>query len=288
MNDLVARLLGAASLQTWYLEHRTGVRRWRERVPTTWLTELSLEDAITRATRGQVDWLERGLGQGPPSIAPARLPSAARAAGASLRVHRIHTLDPRIREVALAFLAAFGEEISVNAYASPPGATGLASHTDPYDVFVLHTAGTKRWFLEGREGEAPIPYAEATGGTHGELVLEPGDLLFLPAHMRHRAQVLDGPSLHLTLSVQVKSPRSLVEWLATELDDGGSEPAWLPRRAQDDVDYAPSVAALRRAALAQLDATACARWLRYREGVEYERTLASFADHRATAARRYR
>lgn len=288
MNGLVARLLASESPAAWYDAHRARVWRWGGRVATDWLDDRSLHAAIAKTVPGQVDWLEGGLGQTPPTMALTRLPSAARAAGASLRVHRIHTLDERLGEVALAFLDAFGEEININAYASPAGAAGLAPHTDPYDVFVLHTAGTKRWFLHGKEGEAPVPYRDATGGNHGELVLEPGDLLFLPAHVRHRAQALDGTSLHLTLSLQAKTKHSLVEWLATEVGNHLDPIDGSPRHTQDDGTYAKAVDALRAAVRAQLEGDVVDRWLRYREGVEYERTIASFETYRATVARGYR
>lgn len=288
MNPLVTRLLATESTSTWYEAHRSRVWRWKRRVPTDWLDDHVLQGAVTKTTPGQIDWLEGGLSQAPPDIAPTQLPSAARAAGASLRVHRIHTLDPRLGEVALAFLDAFGEEININAYASPGGAAGLAPHTDPYDVFVLHTAGTKRWLLHGLEGQTSIPYDDATGGHAGELVLEPGDLLFLPAHVRHRAQVLEGPSLHLTLSLQTKTKNSLIEWLATELGHHLNAVSWSPRQTQDDRTYLPAFDALREATRAQLDGNAAQRWLRYREGVEYERTIASFERYRATVSRGYR
>lgn len=290
MNELVAKLLDTASVASWYERHRGRARRWPARVPLAWLTELSLQDAVAGAVAGQVDWLEGGLGHPAPEIAPTRLPSAAFAARASLRVHRIHTLDARLREVALAFLAAFGEEVNINAYASGPDAAGLAPHTDPYDVFVLHTAGTKRWFLMGRDGEPSIPYDDTGGGDRGELVLEPGDLLFVPAGIKHRAQVIDGPALHLTLSLQTKTNHSLVEWLATEVGRrlGPARPPWRPRRSRDDGSYDAVVAEMRNAVASVLDGDVHDRWLRYREGLEYERTLASFEAYQATAARGYR
>lgn len=287
MNDAVERLL-RAPVDSWYRANADRAHRWSNRVPPTWLTETKLQRAIEASSPGQVSWLQNGLEQPSPSVAPHELHRVATDARASLRVQRIQTLDEQLRDLALAFVTAFGEEVNINAYASGPGAAGLAVHTDPYDVFVLHTAGTKRWHLEGHLGAEGLPFDETHGGHLGELLLQPGDVLFLPAALRHRAEVVDGPALHLTLSLQVKTRRSLIEWLATELDQSADGEAFRPRHAQGPRAYAEAFSWLRDAVADRLTAEPTSRWLTYREGVEYERTLAPFTNYRAMKSRGYR
>jgi hypothetical protein len=106
--------------------------------------------------------------------------------------------------------------VHTNIYCTPPGATGLPPHTDTHDVFVCQTAGRKRWRVyETRyslplEGTAlndafPAPdvaVGDGPGEPIAELVLEPGDVLYLPRGAPHDAVSLAEPSLHLTIGVR--------------------------------------------------------------------------------------
>jgi len=75
--------------------------------------------------------------------------------------------------------------VQANAYLTPPGASGLAAHTDDHDVFVLQISGHKDWSIEGL----------------GDLRLKAGDVLYLPSGTRHAATAPDMASLHLTIGV---------------------------------------------------------------------------------------
>lgn len=133
-----------------------------------------------------------------------------------------------------AFLAAFARwlpqagELSFNCYWSPDG-QGFGLHLDDHPVWLLQLEGRKRWrysrapfpnvlgtatFAEGvREIRVPwreAPIARPPDNDFEEVVLEPGDVLYLPEGCWHRAAA-EGSSLALTLACNRATPLDLVQ-----------------------------------------------------------------------------
>jgi lysine-specific demethylase/histidyl-hydroxylase NO66 len=97
--------------------------------------------------------------------------------------------------------------VQANAYYTPRGSQGFAVHHDTHDVLVLQVAGEKRWLLYDPLLELPLKhqrYSRALG-EHGEptddLVLHPGDTLYLPRGWLHQAETSDTDSLHVTIGI---------------------------------------------------------------------------------------
>jgi ribosomal protein L16 Arg81 hydroxylase len=159
---------------------------------------------------------------------------ASLAAGETLCVSAIDSFDDRLAS----FLARLGARIAFpgpllfNCYLSPDGA-GFGTHFDNHSVFILQLEGAKRWryaaapavefptenILLPAHGAVPAPRpAEAVERpderTFLEAVLEPGDVLYLPAGTWHRARAI-GRSLALTLMV---SPFRYQQLLAAALE----------------------------------------------------------------------
>ncbi len=131
--------------------------------------------------------------------------AAAFVAGATVVFQGLHRTHPRVRTFARSLARTSGHRIQVNAYLTPPAEHGLAAHSDGHDVLVLHVSGEKRWCVDGL----------------GELVLRPGDVLYVPAGVEHEAQATDGASLHLTVGVLRVTMRQIISRLldaAEELD----------------------------------------------------------------------
>jgi ribosomal protein L16 Arg81 hydroxylase len=93
---------------------------------------------------------------------------------------------------------------NVNAYITGPESQGFDTHHDGHDVFVLQTAGRKRWSLYAVQEELPLEGKET--GSWGEPVreieLSAGDLLYLPRGVPHSAVTGDCCSVHLTIGVR--------------------------------------------------------------------------------------
>jgi ribosomal protein L16 Arg81 hydroxylase len=195
------------------------------------------EDALVRciARQGQA----RAASRTPDDAHVERVirPDEARAslaAGETLCASAIDSFDDRLAS----FLARLGARIAFpgpllfNCYLSPDGA-GFGTHLDNHSVFILQLEGAKRW----RYSAAPaveFPTENIIVPAHGavavprpaeaverpderaflEAVLEPGDVLYLPAGTWHRARAI-GRSLALTLMV---SPFRYQQLLAAALE----------------------------------------------------------------------
>ncbi|EEC45501.1 predicted protein, partial [Phaeodactylum tricornutum CCAP 1055/1] len=104
--------------------------------------------------------------------------------------------------------------IGANAYLTPPsGSQGFAPHYDDIEAFCLQLEGKKRWKVY-----APLQKSERLPRTSSEdyveadlrdvepaldVVLKPGDVLYMPRGWIHQACTIDGTdgySLHLTVS----------------------------------------------------------------------------------------
>jgi hypothetical protein len=102
---------------------------------------------------------------------------------------------------------ALGHPVQANAYYTPRGSQGFAVHHDTHDVLVLQVAGEKRWLLHDPLLELPLKHQRYSSalGEHGEptddLVLGPGDTLYLPRGWLHEAATSDSDSLHLTIGI---------------------------------------------------------------------------------------
>ncbi|WP_372502672.1 cupin domain-containing protein [Tistrella mobilis] len=132
---------------------------------------------------------------------------------------------------ALAALAAMVERhveapVTINAYASFTRDGAFQIHRDGHDVLVVQIAGRKRWFCHGRRSEPPfggetVDPRRDPGPPEAEMVLAPGDLLFVPKGDYHRAEVADagGQSLHLTVAIQRPDGAEVLRWRLREMAD---------------------------------------------------------------------
>jgi hypothetical protein len=152
-------------------------------------------------------------------------------AGASLVIAQFHELHPPLARFCRGLEKAFLHGVQANIYLTPPGAQGFRVHFDTHDVLVLQVSGRKSW----RVWDA-IPYAAptrhtpwsndfASDGDPHELVMAPGDALYLPRGVLHEAMVQAGsePSLHVTVGFLEPGLGEMLRNLIAELE--AEEPA---------------------------------------------------------------
>ena len=154
-------------------------------------------------------------------VDPAKV-AGAFADGATIVLQGLHRWHEPVARFCRDLELELGHPCQVNAYVTPPGAQGLASHEDPHDVFVLQAFGTKRWHV----GVAP------GGGEPIEAALAPGDTLYMPRGTPHEASAQEDVSGHLTVGVHVTPWRDVIRDVLATLDDdpaiAGDVPAgWL-------------------------------------------------------------
>ena len=144
--------------------------------------------------------------------------------GSTLVLQALHRVWPPILEFCQKLAAELGHPVQANAYVTPPQNQGFSAHYDVHDVFVLQMEGEKRWRIhrpvlasplrdqpwndrraevEERADEAPLM----------EVLLKPGDCLYLPRGYLHAATALGGVSTHLTLGIHVWTRFALAQQL---------------------------------------------------------------------------
>ncbi|MDG4831200.1 cupin domain-containing protein [Solwaraspora sp. WMMD1047] len=144
--------------------------------------------------------------------------------GATLVLQALHRTWPPIVDFTRELSGTLGQPLQVNAYLTPAGNQGFGTHYDTHDVFVLQVDGEKHWRvhepvlpdpLERQPwgGRADEVTAVADGPPALDVVLSPGDALYLPRGWLHSAQAQDGSSLHLTVGVRAVTRYTLVEEL---------------------------------------------------------------------------
>ncbi|MFN3216962.1 MAG: cupin domain-containing protein [Acidimicrobiales bacterium] len=159
---------------------------------------------------------------------------AALAAGKSIVVRHLRRSWPPIAALCAGVEAGLRQPVSANLFLTPPGATAFPAHHDTADVFFVQIEGTKVW--EIHEPRTELPWGQPAGDSEPQMtlgppltvVLEPGDVLFLPRGWIHRGSSGPEASLHVTVGTQP------ICWIDI-LD------ALLRRAAADDVELRRAV-----------------------------------------------
>ena len=146
--------------------------------------------------------------------------------GTTIVLQALHRIWPPVIEFATDLRAELGHPVQVNAYVTPPSSRGFSAHYDIHDVFVLQIAGEKRWIVHEPAFEAPLrtqPWTQRRADVERtvaeqepllDVVLRPGDALYLPRGFIHAAEALGETCAHLTVGIHVITRHALVEALA--------------------------------------------------------------------------
>jgi hypothetical protein len=133
------------------------------------------------------------------------------AMGASLVADALEDVDPAIAQVVSMLGTTFAAKGGANAYCSFRDVQAFASHCDTHEVFAIQLHGEKSWRVYENRAEAPVRALtgdgaqaiidRAKGGVAMEVLMRPGDLIYLPRGFYHDATARSDVSLHLTLAV---------------------------------------------------------------------------------------
>jgi bifunctional lysine-specific demethylase and histidyl-hydroxylase NO66 len=130
-------------------------------------------------------------------------------AGATVVLQGLHYTWPALGEFCRVLERELGHPAQANAYFTPREAQGLPVHHDTHDVFSLQVAGEKRWLVYEPALELPLkdqrynPELGPPGEPVHDVLLRPGDTLYLPRGWLHEAMTSSTDSLHITVGVNV-------------------------------------------------------------------------------------
>jgi len=140
----------------------------------------------------------------------------------------------------------------VNAYVTPPESQGFVPHYDEHDVLILQVQGSKVWHVyddvdvRPHEMERHEAVDTAALPSPADLLLEAGDVLYMPRGRVHGAETTSESSLHLTVGIHAPTVLTLIiRALHSQsfTDDRVHTP--LPPRYLDDADVRVSLQAPR-------------------------------------------
>jgi hypothetical protein len=183
---------------------------------------------------------------------PARV-QAALADGHTLALRYVDELHPGLATFASRYEHLLNAPFELNLYATWTASEGFGAHWDDHDVFVHQLSGVKRWRLYGRSADSLAPRSGRSAPRPpepvDEVLLAPGDVLYLPRGHWHAPACVEPPSLHLTGSLPAVTGADLVSWLVTQLRTSPSLCADVPRFG-DPQERATFVEELRSALVA--------------------------------------
>jgi ribosomal protein L16 Arg81 hydroxylase len=137
--------------------------------------------------------------------------------GATIILESLHRYSPSLREFCRALEEELRHETQVNAYITPPGAQGFATHVDSHDVFVAQVFGRKRWMVYAADDP------EGAGAPVIERDLEVGECLYIPKGFPHAAATTAAASAHLTIGILPRKWSQLTKELTSLLHERGED-----------------------------------------------------------------
>lgn len=176
-------------------------------------------------------------------------------AGATIVFEHLNRKHPGLLRLMSACEQEFRLPFRANAYLTPPASKGFALHYDTHDVIILQVSGSKTWQVHDSPMQLPhdeqsfTPAWAERSRRIAEIVLEPGDVLYLPRGFIHGASSNDETSFHITAGIRSVTLRDVyVTALRRMLL---SRPEF--RRVYLFPDLAASAASARQALLESLD-----------------------------------
>lgn len=141
---------------------------------------------------------------------------------ASVVMNGVHYLSSPILRLALQMERALDSKLNVNGYMTFGKGGAFAIHYDPHDVLVLQVYGTKHWFIYQDPEPNPTEYEKARAKNPKDrpvafdLILEAGDVLYVPRGFYHRAAVTDTDSVHLTFGIVPARGLDFIDWMRSK------------------------------------------------------------------------
>jgi ribosomal protein L16 Arg81 hydroxylase len=147
-------------------------------------------------------------------------------AGASLVLQLMRSSISSVSGFANELQAEVRANVETTIYVTPPGEQGFTTHYDTHSVIILQIAGRKRWRLYDFTKRLPLLTETFDRASYSatpavaDIVLEPGDTLYVPRGLAHDATSMpDTKSVHVTVGLFPTMWRDMFEAHLRTLDD---------------------------------------------------------------------
>ncbi|HEY4457781.1 MAG TPA: cupin domain-containing protein [Pseudonocardiaceae bacterium] len=213
--DTVA-LLSGQRVDDWLRYGRVRHPQFQLTVPTGPGTHSAVSPAAFTQTRPY-------LAATMPGFPDVEAIAAQLAVGATLRLVNIEDFDQQFAALCARLTTLWNAPVTIDAFYPPPGDDGLGARFDDGDVFAIQVESSTIWELwdipDGPDWPESQPLSLVDTPDH-VLELAPGEGLYVPAGMGHRAFAGPDGSLHLSIRVKPTSYHDVVrawteEFLAT-------------------------------------------------------------------------
>jgi ribosomal protein L16 Arg81 hydroxylase len=180
--------------------------------------------------------------------------------GAACVLEGVDILEPEINALAASLDRAHAATFSnATVFFSQRGNEAYRGHLDTDDVLVVHLAGEKRWRIHRRQAPRRVNLADLDdaqmGAEEAQVVMRPGDVMYLRNFTPHRVETLTPYSLHLSFDLCDRQPsiELALQMLLRHYDRDSSERPTLPRADLDKLFHLSHASAY-EAELAQAQA----------------------------------
>jgi Cupin superfamily protein len=160
--------------------------------------------------------------------------------GAACVLEGVDILEPAINALATALDRAHDATFcNATVFFSQRGDEAYRGHVDTDDVLVVHLAGEKRWRLYRPQSPRRVGLSDLTDAEMGpletEVLMRPGDALFLRSFTPHKVETLTPCSLHLSFDLCDRQPsiEAALQLLLQHYDRDAAAPLTPPARALD-------------------------------------------------------
>jgi bifunctional lysine-specific demethylase and histidyl-hydroxylase NO66 len=136
--------------------------------------------------------------------------------GYTIVLNGLERYVPAIASMSHAIEVELNFQTQVNAYITPPESQGFVPHYDDHDVLILQIQGSKTWHLYGDTDVSPHEMRRREAVDRAslpmptDLLLEAGDVLYLPRGRVHAAEANAEPSIHLTVGIHAPTMLTLI------------------------------------------------------------------------------
>lgn len=140
--------------------------------------------------------------------------------GATLVYNRIRN-EPLVSNISRQIAQFANAQVITSGYAAFSAKSSYRSHWDTRDVFAVQIKGRKRWILKKPTFELPL-YMQQTKNiadakepeeVYWDIILEAGDLLYVPRGWWHNPIPLDGETFHLAIGTFAPTGFDYLSWL---------------------------------------------------------------------------